>query len=181
MSPREDRTTRVALRFSCLFVASLLQPMTAQQAQAQDARFRVTLSWTQHEIAPTRRSRPTSSTYLITLHGGKTVKEEFTRQYGPRSGQVRTSSRSSELGEDMNRRFPAQWTVINDRTLLRVTARPSHTFAIWLRTRGDRSCTASVEWRLKPGFSSYETWAPARRVKMIHAEPTDQRATCEVL
>lgn len=150
-------------------------------AAAQTARFRVIVSWTLNEIEPKQKSRSTSSTYLVTLHGGKSVSEQVTRQFGRRARDVRQSTREAALGEDQDRRFPTQWKVVNETTLLRLSGRRSHTFAIWLRTDGSRSCSVTAEWRLKPGHSVYETWAPGRKVKMLFTEPTDQRTSCEVL
>ncbi|MFC5395973.1 hypothetical protein [Bosea vestrisii] len=169
--------TRSALLFA---VVSAFLPQAITPAAAQEARFRVTVSWMQHEIEPRQQSRPTSSTYLVTLRGN-TVHEEFVHRAGRRARGIRQASRETALGEDMNGRFTTKWTVISQNTLLRVAARPSHTFAIWLRTDGTRSCTALAEWRLKPGHSVYETWAPKRRVKMLFSEPTEQSAECEVL
>lgn len=181
MSARAKRAGAGRSRALGLLTAACTAPLATSAAQAQEVRFRATISWIQHEIEPTKRSRPTSSTYLVTLRGGRSVSEEFTRQYGQRAGQVRHASRATKLGEDMKGRFATQWTVINEHTLLRVTARPTHTYAIWLRTDDGRSCTVSAEWRLKPGFSLYETWAPKRGTKMLFSQPTDLETSCEVL
>lgn len=171
----------LVLRLFTIVTVGLMMAPFLSEARAQEVKFRVTVSWVQHEIEPQKRSRATSSTYVITLRNGKSVTEELVRRYGQRAGQVRRGSRQIDLGEETTGRFPTQWKVINEHTLLRVSGRPSHTFAIWIRTDGDRSCTASAEWRLKPGFTVYETWAPKRAVKMIFAEPTERQTSCEVM
>jgi hypothetical protein len=155
--------------FACL---GLLGP--AHPTFAQEARFRLSLAWTVTEIEPAQRTRLASRTLTVALGKGGAVREHVNRNRGGR-GRVREGA----LGDDLDAR--ARWKVLNETTLLRLVAERSHTFAIWLRTDGARSCWATLEWRLKPGFAAYEGWARRRDVPIRYRQPTVQQATCEVL
>ncbi|WP_332696079.1 hypothetical protein [Bosea sp. (in: a-proteobacteria)] len=164
-----------------LQLAVLLTFGCVPEALAQEARFRLDLAWVTHEIEPVERARPVHSTFLVTLSDKGKVSETFIRSGGGRRRNPMTREREAGLGDELGGRFAAQWRVVNQNTLVRVAARPSHTFAIWLRTDGSKSCTISVEWRLKPGFTVYEGWSRRRRVETRFSHPTLQQATCEVL
>lgn len=155
--------------------------MAAPSASAQDARFRITFSFMQHELQPKQRSRPVSSTYIVTLRDGKRVEERIVTQYGRRNPYTMQGSREVDIGDDLGQRTEARWKVVNGTTLVRLSARPSHTFAVWLRTDGARSCSAEIEWRLKPGHTVYETWGAGRKVRLLMSEPTQIQTACEVL
>ncbi|MFA6965044.1 hypothetical protein [Bosea sp. (in: a-proteobacteria)] len=152
----------------------------APAALAQDAQFRLSLAWTIQEIEPEQRSRLAGGTFLVTLGKGGKVTEQFTGNRGGRRGR-QARFREGELGEDLDGRFVSQWKVVNESTLVRLSARRSHTFAIWLKTDGSRSCTVLLEWRLKPGFTQYEGWAQRRGIWMSFVQPTVQQASCDVM
>ncbi|MEI5666739.1 hypothetical protein WBO78_17450 [Bosea sp. CCNWLW174] len=143
-------------------------------AFAQEARFRLSLAWTVPEIAPEQRTRLASRTLTVILGKGGAVREEVNRNRGGR-GRVREGA----LGDDLDAR--ARWKVLNENTLLRLVAERSHTFAIWLRTDGTRSCSVTLEWRLKSGFTAYEGWARRRDIPIRYSQPKVEQATCEVL
>jgi hypothetical protein len=151
---------------------SLLGPAT--DTLAQEARFQLLLAWTVPEIAPEERSRLASRTLTVILGKGGTVREEINRNHGGR-GRVREGA----LGDGLDAR--AHWKVLNENTLLRLVAERSHTFAIRLQTDGARSCSVTLEWRLKPGFTAYEGWARRRDVPIRYRQPTVQQAACTVL
>lgn len=160
---------------------SLLLALAFPAAANAEARFRLSLSWVTHEIEPVERARSVQSTFLVTLSDKGKVTEAFTRTGGGRRRNTMTREREAGLGDELGGRFAAQWKVVNQNTLVRVAARPSHTFAIWLRTDGRNACSISVEWRLKPGFSVYEGWSRGRQVETRFSHPTLQHASCEVL
>lgn len=151
---------------------------TARPARAQEVRFRLSLAWTVPEIEPRERIRPASRTITVILGKGGAVKEEVSRNRGgrQRAGRVHEGALGDELDGS-----PARWKVLNETTLLRLKAERTHTFAIWLRTDGARSCSVTLEWRLKPGFTAYEAWARRRDIAIRYNQPTVQQATCEVL
>ncbi|PTM42355.1 hypothetical protein [Bosea sp. 124] len=153
----------------------------APAAMAQDVQFRLSVAWTVEVIEPEPRSRLAGGTFLLTLGKGGKVTELFTDNQRRRGRGRSARLKEGELGEDIDGRFVSQWKVVNERTLVRLVARPSHTFAIWLKTDGARSCTVSLEWRLKPGFTSYEGWSRRREIRTKFLQPTVQHARCEVL
>lgn len=155
-------------------IASLLGLQAISPATAQEARFQLSLAWTVTEIEPEQRTRLASRTLTVILGKGGAVREDVNRNRGGR-GRVREGA----LGDDLDAR--ARWKVLNETTLLRLVAERSHTFAIWLRTDGVRSCSVTLEWRLKPGFTAYEGWARRRDIPIRYSRPTIQQATCEVL
>lgn len=151
----------------------------APAALAQDAQFRLSLAWTVEEIEPDVRSRLQGGTFLVTLGKGGKVTEQFTRSHGRRA--KRSRFREGELGDDMDGRFVARWKVVNQNTLVRLLAMPSHTFAIWVKTDGGHACTVSLEWRLKPGQASYDGWLQRGDRMIRFKDPTVQQAQCEAL
>lgn len=159
-------------------LTSLALPGVVRPALAQEARFHLSLAWTVPEIEPQERTRPASRTITVILGKGGAVREEVSRNRGrrQRAGRVHEGSLGDELDGS-----PARWKVLNETTLLRLKAERSHTFAIWLRTDGTRSCSVTLEWRLKPGFSAYEGWARRRGIAVRYNQPTVQRSSCEVL
>ena len=165
---------------SALFIAAatLLCPQAISPALAQEVRFQLSLAWTVPEIEPRERIRPASRTITVILGKGGAVKEEVSRNRGgrQRAGRVHEGALGDELDGS-----PARWKVLNETTLLRLKAERTHTFAIWLRTDGARSCSVTLEWRLKPGFTAYEAWARRRDIAIRYNQPTVQQATCEVL
>lgn len=166
---------------SSLLPTSLLSALLVPSAADAEARFRVTASWVENQIEPEERARNMHFTYLITLGNDKKVREISQMHLERRRAGPADQSRESQLGETGGGRALTQWKVVNESTLVRLTGWPSHTFAIWLRTQGDRSCTASLEWRLKPGFTIYESWSSIRGQYRKFTEPAWPRATCEVL
>lgn len=167
-------TALVALAaLTCLTLLGAARP-----AFAQEARFQLSFAWTVPEIAPEARTKASSRTITVILGKGGAVREEVSRNRGrrQRAGRVHEGSLGDELDGS-----PARWKVLNETTLLRLKAERSHTFAIWLRTDGARSCSVTLEWRLKPGFSAYEGWARRRDMAVRYNQPTVQQAACTVL
>jgi len=158
---------------ACLALLGAIRP-----ALAQEARFLLSLAWTVPEIEPRERTKPASRTITVILGKGGTVREVVSRNRGgrQRAGRLHEGALGDELDGS-----PARWKVLNETTLLRLKAERSHTFAIWLRTDGARSCSVTLEWRLKPGFTVYEGWARRRDLAVRYSQPTVQQATCEVL
>ena len=168
-----------AMRSAPLAAAvSLLGLQAVSSASAQEARFQLSLAWTVPETAPQQRIKASSRTIMVTLGKGGTVREVVSRNRGgrKRAGRLHEGALGDELDGS-----PARWKVLNESTLLRLKAERSHTFAIWLRTDGARSCSVTLEWRLKPGFTTYEGWARRRDLAVRYNQPTVQQATCEVL
>lgn len=147
-------------------------------ALAQEARFQLSLAWTVPEIAPEERTKASSRTIMVILGKGGTIQEMVSRNRGgrKRAGRLHEGSLGDELDGS-----PARWKVLNETTLLRLKAERTHTFAIWLRTDGAHSCSVTLEWRLKPGFTVYEGWARRRDMAVRYNQPTVQQASCEVL
>ncbi|WP_146170251.1 hypothetical protein [Bosea sp. 124] len=168
---------RVGFARTTLTLATLLSSL-ATESRAQEVKFRITAGWTVHETSPRTTSRQANFVYLVSLRG-RTVRELLEREVGE-SGST-TFEQEGKLGVSGDEISPTQWKVINSSTLVRLQAWKSHTFAIWLRTQGPTSCTASLEWRLKPGFTAYESWAPRRRTMIHSTEPSWPTAKCEVL
>ncbi|WP_332682898.1 hypothetical protein [Bosea sp. (in: a-proteobacteria)] len=166
---------------SSLLPASLLLALSFPAAAHAEAKFRLAVFWIDTEIEPEERVRNLHFTYLVTLGADKKVREVIERHPAIRRAGPSSQSREAQLGEVDGGRALNQWKVVNENTLVRLTGCPSHTFAIWLRTQGDRSCTASLEWRLKPGFTVYESWGSGRSRYRKFAEPTWPSAKCEVL
>lgn len=160
--------------FACLGLLGTIRP-----ALAQDARFHLALAWTIPEIEPQERAVRTNRTIMVVLSKGGIVTEEVTRHGGRSAGRGRIRTQEGSLGSEVDGR--ALWKVLNENTLLRLVAERSHTFAIRLRTDGARSCSVTLEWRLKPGFTAYEDWTRGLDTPVRYRQPIVRQSTCTVL
>lgn len=152
-----------------------------QIASAAEVRFRIDAQWITNEIEPSQAARNVHMSITMTLKNDKTVQEDAQYRTGNRRARLSHWSRETDFGEEGGKRAPVMWKVVNESTLVRLVGRPSHTFAIWVRTNGSTSCTATLEWRLKPGFRTYEGWARHRQIPIKFTEPSAPSARCEVL
>ncbi|MCV9937213.1 hypothetical protein OIU35_12670 [Boseaceae bacterium BT-24-1] len=161
-------------------IAILPAPMVLWQGHcaADEPRFQLTLAWTVEEVEPEPRTRHHGLSMQITLRSGGRISETF-RRIERRRGLSRLQE--GGLGDDLEGRLPGRWKVVNGQTLVRLSAEPSHTFAIWLRTDGQKSCTATLEWRLKAGFRAFERHARRRDTVVRFRQPQVEAAACEVL
>jgi len=163
-------------RLACILALACLPVLVSVSAAlAQEARFELSLAWTEPEIdeEPNHMNR----TIYVTLGERGKVTEQVRRRYG--GGQRgQGGSRTSVLGDDFDGTYQARWKVVNDRTLVRLAAERSHTFAIWLTHDGAGSCSVRLEWRLKPGFKTYERWAVRREETVRFNQPAVERASC---
>lgn len=158
-----------------------------QTASAQEVRFRINASWVVNEFEPSLHVLNMQMSLALTLKNGKTVQEDVQytvqedKKYrnGNRPAYLSHQSKETDFGKARGERVPVVWKVVNERTLARLVAWPSHTFAIWIRTNSDMSCTATLEWRLKPGFQAYE--GRRRNMPIRYSEPSSPSAQCEVL
>lgn len=166
-----------------LAVAGVLAVLAClpQASSAEEAKFRITTSWIVNYVEPKPRSVMQQNSYFVSLKSDGTVTERTETRIGngwPGANLVETDT---ELGGSDSRPRRKVWRVVSETTLVRLLARESHTFAIWLRTQGKDSCTATLEWRLKPGFTLFE--APKKPGKPVvrFAEPSWPTARCDVL
>ena len=153
----------------------------SQNACASEAKFRITATWIFNYVEPKPRSVLAQSSYLVTLKRDGTVTERTETTIG--NGWPGASLVETEAGLGGDRSGPRRkvWKVVNETTLVRLLARDSHTFAIWLRTQGQDSCTATLEWRLKPGFTLYDSPKRPGKPQARFTEPSAVNARCDVL
>lgn len=175
--PRHDLSlTRVFIAAGLLTLVGL----SPQTAFAKEAKFRITATWIFNYVEPKPRSALAQSSHLVTLKSDGTVTERTETRIGngwPGANLIETDA---ELGGSRNPRRKV-WKVVNETTLVRLLARDSHTFAIWLRTQGQDSCTATLEWRLKPGFTLYDSPKRPGKPQARFTEPSAVNARCDVL
>jgi len=148
---------------------------------ANEARFRVTLSWVTNFVEPKPRSVRVQQSFIVTLHPNGRIEERSERRVGNGWPDARLTKREASLGEIGGKRAPVLWKVVDDKTLVRLLGRASHTFAIWVTAQDKDSCTARMEWRLKTGFSLYENRNGNDRVTGRFSEPSWPTARCDVL
>lgn len=143
-------------------------------ALAQEARFQLYLAWTEPEIdgEPNEIVR---TIYLTLGKDGKVAEQVRRDGLGRRRPGL---SQQGVLGEDVEGRVKGRWKVVNAGTLVRLTAERTHTFAIWLTTDGKGSCSVRLEWRLKPGFKTYERWDPREQDTVEFGQPVVNRTSC---
>lgn len=165
------------LALAALTGLGLLGPI--RPALAQEARFHLALAWAIPEIEPRERTVQANRTIMVVLSKGGIVQEEVTRHGGRSAGRGRINTQEGSLGNEVEGR--ALWRVLDQNTLLRLVAERSHTFAIRLRTDGARSCSVTLEWRLKSGFVAYEDWTRGRDTPTRYRQPIVRQSTCTVL
>lgn len=163
--------------FSCLALPGSLP----QTASANEAKFRITATWIVNYVEPKARTVLTRRTYTVTLKRDGTVSERLERTVGNGWAGSTLFEMDKGLGEAGDTRRRTIWKVVNDTTLVRLVARESHTFAIWLRTQSKDSCTATLEWRLKPGFTLYEAPKKKNKPQVRFTDPSWPNARCDVL
>lgn len=163
--------------------AGLLAVMAGlpQTASADEAKFRITATWIFNYVEPKPRSVMAQSSHLVTLKRDGTVTERTETTVG--NGWPSANLVETEAGLGGGHGGPRRkvWKVVNETTLVRLLARESHTFAIWLRTQGRDSCTATLEWRLKPGFTLYDSPKRPGKPQARFTEPSAVNARCDVL
>lgn len=152
-----------------------------QAASAEEAKFRITATWIINYVEPKPRSVLTRRSYFVTLKGDGTVQERLESVTGNKSSGRRSRELDKGLGEVGGERRFTTWKVVNETTLVRLVARESHTFAIWVRTQGKDACTATLEWRLKPGFTLYDVLKKKGKPQARFTEPSWPNARCDVL
>lgn len=157
-----------------LAVAACLSLLPQAVSAAGDVTFRIRAAWAFNYIEPQRRSYQTLTTFFVTLKANGSITERV------ESGSA-VNEADATLGEARGGRGSVTWKVVNETTLVRLRAYTSHTFAIWVRTQGKDSCTATLEWRLKPGFTNYEARIKSGKVIAKLSEPMWPSARCDVL
>lgn len=169
----------VALRTMPL--ALVLLGLVPQATSAKEATFRVTATWIANLVEPRQRSVLNRYSYTVTLRDNGSVEERVESTIGNGWAGSSISQTEADLGAGHGKSGRKTWKVVNETTLVRLVARESHTFVVWLRTQGKDSCTATLEWRLKPGFTLYES--PKRKGKPLvrFTEPSWPNARCDVL
>ena len=163
------------------FALPPLALMSPPAAQSSEAKFRITTTWTVNYVEPRSRSVMTQNSYFVTLKSDGTVTERTETRIGNGWPGANLLETDTELGGGDGRPRRKVWKVINDTTLVRLLARNSHTFAIWLKTQGKDSCTATLEWRLKPGFTLYDSPRRKGKPQARFTEPSSVNARCDVL
>jgi hypothetical protein len=155
---------------ACLLLLGL-SPQAA--SAADDVTFRITASWTESYVESRRRSVQRLRTFQVTLKANGSITERIESGLAVREADA-------VLGAARGDRGSTTWKVVNETTLVRLHARDSYTFAIWLRTQGKNSCTATLEWRLKPGFAEYQVRSSSGKIIKL-GEPSSPYARCDVL
>ena len=175
------KSARLSARLAPIAALLALLGLFSQEASAEEAKFRITTTWIVNYVEPKPRSVMTRTTYFVTLKRDGSVTEQTEKRIGNGWAGASLLETDSELGGGRSAPGRKVWKVVNETTLVRLLARDSHTFAIWLRTQGKDSCTATLEWRLKPGFTLFE--APKKPGKPVvrFAEPSWPNARCDVL
>lgn len=148
---------------------------------AKEASFRITVTWITNYVEPRTRSVLSRRSYTVTLRDNGKVEERLEAWVGNGWAGSTVTQTENDLGEGDGTSRRKAWKVVNETTLLRLVARPSHTYAIWLRTQGDQSCTATLEWRLKPGHTLYEGPKKPGKPPVRFTEPSWPNARCDVL
>lgn len=160
--------------FALAVCACLILLGAARPVLAQEARFQLYLSWTEPEIddEPNEIVR----TIYLTLGKDGRIAEQIRR--GGLGKRRPGQFQEGVLGDDLNGQRAGRWKVVNAGTLVRLTAERSHTFAVWLTTDGKGSCSVRLEWRLKPGFKTYERWDPREQDTVRFGQPVVNRTSC---
>lgn len=153
----------------------------SQVASADEATLRITATWIINYVEPKPRSVLTRRSYFVTLKSDGTVKERLESVTGNKSSGRRSRELDKGLGEVGGERRFTTWKVVNETTLVRLVARESHTFVIWVKTQGKDACTATLEWRLKPGFTLYDVLKKRGKPQARFTEPSWPNARCDVL
>lgn len=104
-------------------------------------------------ISPVTGSFPVSVHDVVTLHNGNWVTEQRTWQ-SPVDGGSTTSE--SAMGAEVARgEINVTWHVESATSLFRYRDYPQHMETLHITASG-QTCNATVQHRLKPGFTSYE-------------------------
>lgn len=151
-------------------------------ALAGDPRFRIVLNWTSESIAPPRREFWNHFELNFVLIGGRQIEERTSRDPSPTKRWSPNQNRTVALGDQYAvGQWPAIWRIVDDRTLIRIVAYPSHSWIVRVRTDGQSSCSATFEWRLKDGFTEFQGWSEARKTATRYVNPIARKWRCEVL
>lgn len=176
--PRLSRS--VAALLAAIWMLCALVP---DMALASEPRFRVTLHWSGKEVSPLQRTFRTYFEVNFALIGGRGVEERVTNDASPLNKRWSPNrTKTLAFGDEYAvGRFPAVWRVINDRTLIRIVAYPTHSWIVRVSTDGRSTCSVSFEWRLKEGLSEFRGWSNQRKVETRWVDPVIRSSQCEVL
>ncbi|KUL96042.1 hypothetical protein DK26_08460 [Bosea sp. WAO] len=161
----------------------MLCAATPDMAFAGEPRFRITLHWSGTEVSPLRQTFRTYFEVNFALIGGRGVEERVTNDPSPLTPRWSPNrTKTLAFGEEYAvGRFPAVWRVLDDRTLIRIVAYPTHSWIVRVSTNGTSSCSVKFEWRLKDGLSEFGGWSNQRKVETRWVDPVVRASQCEVL
>ncbi|WP_156640224.1 hypothetical protein [Bosea sp. PAMC 26642] len=150
-------------------------------ALAEEVRFEVSLAWIHHQVSPKVQSRQNQRSIIVTLKPGNRVEESILNTVDGNASRALNFSRQGGLGEEFGERRKSAWKVVNANTLARVQDRKTYSWVIWLRTDGQKRCTVTMEWKLKPGQTEYVGWASRLKQEFRFTEPTDIFTSCRAI
>jgi hypothetical protein len=132
-----------------LIIVSLVSALIATNANATDRRIIIKISYKEvHErILPFVETTTTNVDNEVTLNTDRKISSHEDRSSGRAFGQ---SSKNLILGPGKNE----EWRVASADKLINIADYISYRRAILLTVRGS-SCTAEVDYELKPGFSDF--------------------------
>jgi len=151
-------------------------------ALAGEPRFRVVMNWTTESASPPRREFWNHFEINFVLIGGRRVEERVSNDPSPTKRWSPNQNKTIAFGDEYAvGRWPAVWRVLDDKTLIRIVAYPSHSWIVRISTDGQSSCTARFEWRLKEGLTEFQGWSASRKTTTRYINPTVRDWRCEVL
>ncbi len=144
-----------------LLGASLSLPFAIGAAEAGDLVFDITYVDVTRQTSPTVANYSVNQHVIVTLHDGNRVTERRAWQT-PKEGS--SISVEGALGANVSGgRFSVKWHVENPHSLIRYREFPQHIEVLHIAVSG-RTCQATIDHKLKPGFSTYERfgakWEP---------------------
>ncbi len=133
----------------------------AAPAEAADVGFDITYVDVVQQTSPTVANYSVNQHVIVTLHDGNRVTEQRAWQ-SPKQGS--SISVEGALGANVSAgRFSVKWRVENQHSLIRYREFPQHLEVLHIAV-SDRNCQATIDHKLKPGFSTYERfgakWEP---------------------
>ncbi|SEK82279.1 hypothetical protein SAMN04515666_10298 [Bosea lupini] len=162
--------------------AALCLSLAARAALAGEPRFRVVMNWTSESVSPPKREFWNHFDINFAFIGGRQVEERVNNNPSASDIYGRKQTKTIALGDEYAvGRWPAVWRVLDDKTLIRIVAYPTHSWIVRISTDGQSSCTARFEWRLKEGLTEYQGWSASRRTTTRYINPTVRDWRCDIL
>ena len=178
---RLSEQTKALLYLGGLLVAvAVMAAGFSGAGEAGAVEFVISYVEVQNEVRPKQATWSVNKSVTVKLHGGNAISDSYSAR--TTSGYSASLSGEGKFRDSMvqGARSQTSWRVQDSNTLVRTWARAQHTETMRLSVSG-KSCSATISYRLKPGFREYMTLAIRDRQPLYFSSISAQNISCRAV